>query len=451
MKKKLHTADNFEINQCANLHLAAAVEWHCTGRSSRAPSIRRVGFLAKEFREIELLQAEEADLAVVGRDDGKAAALRSLTHDVVSPHHDRDYRALSCFLLTHVRAMCKSPIFVVELNEQARRAAAYCFDVGDIVKDDSLPLFLLAHRGRLKWLKPSAESTPALQRDWHLQFDKVYRIKSFDWRMFLAAERIPTDVPTKLYDCRHCQANVKYGIPECGFGGIDDKRATPIALSDRTGVAEEKYASSRLSTIPEENLSTQSSTTPANVNALCDDQPKNDSVHPTHVTNQLPKTCDDSGRPDANISTCAMEQPPKKDFALLPLRSSLIPQHATSGGVVVFPPPAMIHPSPDTQTAATTQVSVKASQGSVPNSSSKRAPPMRGQGENTNQKEADGTRTVTSSVGVQADESDLDLLRNMAITPDEANATLPKHVSMENWHNNLHMSGALSASTYSST
>ena len=164
VKRKLHTSDTFEINQCTNLHLAAAIEWHCAGRASRPPSNHRVGFLAKEFREIELLQSEEAALAIGTCDEGISVALRCLIHDVISPHHDRDYRALSCFLLQHVRSLCKSSICVVELNEQARRAAVYCFDPNDHMEDESMPLFLLAHRGHLEWLKPSSEITPSLMR-----------------------------------------------------------------------------------------------------------------------------------------------------------------------------------------------------------------------------------------------------------------------------------------------
>ena len=67
---------------------------------------------------------------------------------------------------------------------------------------------------------------------------------------------------------------------------------------------------------------------------------------------------------------------------------------------------------------------------------------MRGQGANAKHNEVDGAGAETSSAGVQADENDLDLLHYMAITPDEVNTTLPKHVSMENLHNNQHMSGA---------
>ena len=47
----------------------------------------------------------------------------------------------------------------------------------------------------------------------------------------------------------------------------------------------------------------------------------------------------------------------------------------------------------------------------------------------------------TVSVGVQADECDLDLLQSMATANDCNDASLPNHVVVENMHNNLHMSG----------
>ena len=82
------------------------------------------------------------------------------------------YRALSCFLLPHVRALCKSQICVAELGGNDRRAPVFGSEPPALQKDESSPWFLLAHRGRLKWMKPSAESTHALLRDWHLQFAK---------------------------------------------------------------------------------------------------------------------------------------------------------------------------------------------------------------------------------------------------------------------------------------
>ena len=46
VKKKIHTGEEFEMNQRTNLHLSDAVEWHCAGRTDRVPSNHRVGFLA---------------------------------------------------------------------------------------------------------------------------------------------------------------------------------------------------------------------------------------------------------------------------------------------------------------------------------------------------------------------------------------------------------------------
>ena len=176
------------------------------------------------------MQVEESLTNIGDSKDGSSAALRCLILDVIAPQHGRDYRYLSCFLLTHVRTLRNSRICAVEFNGNERRPAVYCFDPGNRPRDDSSPLSLLAHRGHVQWLAPPAESTPSLLRYWHLHFDKVRRGRSFDWGMFLRSNVIPMDVPSKLYNFRHCQENIKLGAPEHGFVGVNantGERAPP--------------------------------------------------------------------------------------------------------------------------------------------------------------------------------------------------------------------------------
>ena len=126
---------------------------------------------------IEVQQAEEESVAMEGRADGQAAALRSPIRDVTTPHHDRDYRDLACFLLPHVRPICNSQICVIELDDREHVPTVYCFDHCQEKEAAAQPLFLLDHRGHLKWMKPTPDSTPTILRDRHTEFDSVYYIR----------------------------------------------------------------------------------------------------------------------------------------------------------------------------------------------------------------------------------------------------------------------------------
>ena len=128
IKRKIHTGDDFEINQRTNLHLSAAAEWHCSGRTARSPSNHRVGFLAKEFRMAEVQQVEEALERVGGQFDGNAIALKSPIRAVTTPRHGSDYRALSCFLLPRIRTICSIQLCAIEPDELERQPTVYCFD-----------------------------------------------------------------------------------------------------------------------------------------------------------------------------------------------------------------------------------------------------------------------------------------------------------------------------------
>ena len=103
--RKIRSGDDFDINRCANLHLSDAAAWRCSGRTSRVPSNHRAGFRVKELRQAEDQQAEESLNLVKDRVGWKSVAKKSLIRDVMTPHHDRDYRAMACLLLPHIRTM----------------------------------------------------------------------------------------------------------------------------------------------------------------------------------------------------------------------------------------------------------------------------------------------------------------------------------------------------------
>ena len=72
---------------------------------------------------------------------------------------------------------------------------------------------LFARKGNLEWLKPTADSTPTMLRDWRTQFDKVYYSRCFGWSEFLDNNHMHIKVPITLIARRHCKAKVKFDPP----------------------------------------------------------------------------------------------------------------------------------------------------------------------------------------------------------------------------------------------
>ena len=66
------------------------------------------------------------------------------------------------------------------------------------------------------------DCTPALLRDWQMQFDEVYYSRCFGWKEFLDNPNMDDTTPENFFACRHCKERVKFTPAERSFGGIHE-------------------------------------------------------------------------------------------------------------------------------------------------------------------------------------------------------------------------------------
>ena len=95
LRKATINVEKAEANQCVLLHLADGVMWNRNGRRLGIPELSKILFESEEWRMEEVSQAKQEEQECKGREDAFAMELRSLSHDVLTPGQDRDYRSIA--------------------------------------------------------------------------------------------------------------------------------------------------------------------------------------------------------------------------------------------------------------------------------------------------------------------------------------------------------------------
>ena len=102
LRKATSNVEKSESNQCVLLHLAAGAIWNRGGRKLGIPELSKILLETEEWRMAEVLQAKHALQYCEGIDNVFAQELLSLSRDVLSTGHDRDYRSISVFPNEHL-------------------------------------------------------------------------------------------------------------------------------------------------------------------------------------------------------------------------------------------------------------------------------------------------------------------------------------------------------------
>ena len=212
------------------------------------PARTRVEDLAKNMREKEVDEAQK--MVDASRGSLYEADVVSATHDVLPPHHDRDFRAICLFLLGELLDLKIQSIRIVEVSEDSTSTIVHNFAISEVY-GESNPLFFVAHRGHMRWLQPSILTGIHLWKEWRVSFDCIHDITVMNWGRFSSIIIPPTIAPLP---CRRCGQSVKVPIPSeafCGWPIPPRKRLNPvynqiafesIPLTDSTGVVEGREA-----------------------------------------------------------------------------------------------------------------------------------------------------------------------------------------------------------------
>ena len=181
MRLLLHEGNNMEKNQCAITHLAAGAEWHLQKRPNRFPLKARVMSLAAELRIHEYDRPTSMMGNYPSADGGSVETriVRAVCHDVINANRDRDFIFRPLFSGEEIgdHQLC---IRIVEINSQETRTRVYNYQSGSQEDPDKV-IYLLAHRGHMRFVKPSRLTTETRWKKWRTEFSQVIELEPIKW------------------------------------------------------------------------------------------------------------------------------------------------------------------------------------------------------------------------------------------------------------------------------
>ena len=196
-----------EKRQCVTKVLAAGMHLVQHGVT---PTMEEVQKATQEFRLEQARLAVEAE-GVMGHPEPKVAPveheLRMYAHDILKPHHDKDYRALAVFPLAALEEM---RIIVVRVDYK-----------GDLLIETvtgsqwtKLDMWVMISKGHMTLLQPpSPEDGKKL-----LEKEEVYNTPCLGFRYFWHQRHDQAKTAPGVVSCRHCRTRKG--------GGGDDPEPT---------------------------------------------------------------------------------------------------------------------------------------------------------------------------------------------------------------------------------
>ena len=239
-QRQLDNEDRFEKNQRTLIALSAGLVSMTKGQERFLPSASRVLAMACDLRLHEWNAAQPYVNSTGADFSNNGKMVHSLRHDVVNPHHDRDYRAMALFLCGFfqeenvvvrvfdiLKSLCGETVLQINVFGEFSESTEHIF------------LDVLAYSGHMRWLRSSGETTPAVARDWLIALGDFASI--YPWQTIEATlDRDRTEVSKSTFlACRQCHRKEKAPLAPTTF--YQSYKLTPnwskamVIESKRTG------------------------------------------------------------------------------------------------------------------------------------------------------------------------------------------------------------------------
>ena len=124
------------------------------------------------LRTAELNAAIEAKQQANVLDIDTPELLLSALHGICTESHDRDIRLYNRLLIPCMEKLVVSPLVVLEINDERAAVLGHILSPGHV---GGIPIFSIAHKGRLRWAKPTGHTGPREWKDWQRNNPNVHR------------------------------------------------------------------------------------------------------------------------------------------------------------------------------------------------------------------------------------------------------------------------------------
>ena len=210
LQKAMGLPGETESTQCALSHLAASYEWKEQNFRKRVPNRTRIDSLAAQLRQVEYQKGAQCVAMTKHPHTRREYEMWSQAHDVMTPNHDRAFRAVPLFLqrgLGRIKDMTLRIIIDIEQTGQTDVVNMHIF-WPNTDKKISTDMTLCVWKEHMRFLIPSAETPPKSLLAWQHCFHSVHTYERIEWNDELEKDESPPATHV-LEPCRICNQKVR--------------------------------------------------------------------------------------------------------------------------------------------------------------------------------------------------------------------------------------------------
>ena len=148
-----------EGNQCEIIHPAGGIARHLQNRPCRVPLGNLVVIMDSDLSALEYNRAKAASEAVCRENAMNGEILKGMCREILSPNHDRDFMFWSMFNGSDAgKHGIRVGISELSADGSSARVYSYCDKKPGRYGEDQVK-YLFAHRGHMRFTKPSCLAT----------------------------------------------------------------------------------------------------------------------------------------------------------------------------------------------------------------------------------------------------------------------------------------------------
>ena len=207
--------DDYESNQRTAIAIADVLEDVGQKNSLRILSESSAGQFAETLRGPESM-IDCDGMAVVNTPETQLGpGVRSVSHNALSFGHRRNLRTLHLFITEAVRGKQNAQVIALEV---LGGNSVYTHVVTRRVMVQTGQIYLVAHRGHMRWAKTAQYTPPSVWRDWETVLSDSVLHFSMPWGELLESNRDAVDGRPPL-PCKACNAKLKTVLSHAISGG----------------------------------------------------------------------------------------------------------------------------------------------------------------------------------------------------------------------------------------
>ena len=151
-------------------------------------------------------------------ESGRMQELRSLVHDATKPHHERDFVTLCLAMRKAFGPLSDIELRILDIDNGSSSVTCYRFNFGDRSHPEERAVYLLPHKGHMRWANQTTITRPKEWEEWLKNCMDIREACTSTWIEYLQNKESNYVLP--LTECKTCHERCKLAVDQSTFGGL---------------------------------------------------------------------------------------------------------------------------------------------------------------------------------------------------------------------------------------